>query len=703
MRRPPTPAPFMTTSPTALALPATRPARGEQPAPRRDIQVMRALAVALVVVYHLWPASLRGGYVGVDVFFVISGFLITSHLLRHPPRRPRDLAQFWARRVRRLLPAASLVLLVTVVAAAVLLPSGLLVRAAHEAVRATFYAENWSLAQQATDYLAADNTPTPVQHFWSLAVEEQFYVVWPLVIGLVAFVGLRLRRSRVAVAVGIGAVFAASLAYGVQLTTDDPARAYFVTRTRMWELALGGLVAVLVTRRSLPAPVRAVLAWCGLAAIVAAATQFSAGTPFPGVAALLPTLGAAAVIWADADDARGGPSGVLGRRPVVRLGDLSYAVYLWHWPLIILLPFALGAAMSWPMKLAILAASVLLAALTKVLVEDPVRSDRRLTGSVGRTFLVGGLCMALTAGAATAAGAWGSDRLDQERATFAAVQASSPECFGAEAARDSACDLVGDTLFTSPTVAATDTPDVYRDGCWNNAPFTSRHVCEYGSTTPTKRIALLGNSHAGHWLPALQDQLDRESWQLSTYLASVCYTVDVPIEIETAEASDGCSAWNAWAVDAVITEAPDLVIMSDRTFQPLVGVSEDDKVATARAAYARVVARFTDAGIPVLVLRDTPAAAENAPDCVARERSHYAQCSTPADVALEPDPLADVAAADTTGLVDVLDVNDLLCQDGTCRDVIGGVIVLFDWGHLTTTFARTLRPEVEAAVAARIG
>ncbi|MDM7831836.1 acyltransferase family protein [Cellulomonas edaphi] len=693
----------MTTSPTALAPAPTPLARGDRPAPRRDIQVLRALAVALVVVYHLWPQSLRGGYIGVDVFFVISGFLITSHLLKHPPARPRDLAHFWARRVRRLLPAASLVLLVTVVASAALLPSGLLMRAAHEAVRATFYVENWSLADQATDYLAADSSPTPVQHFWSLAVEEQFYLVWPVGIGVVALVGLWLRRSRAVVAVGVAAVLVTSLVYGIRLTGDDPARAYFVTGTRMWELALGGLVAALVVRRRQPAALRAVVAWGGLMAVLVAAFWFSAGTPFPGWAALLPTVGAAAVIWADADDAYAGPTSLLGGRPVVALGDISYSVYLWHWPLVVLLPFALGAVLTWPTRLAVLAASLLLAWVTKVLVEDRFRTDRRLTGSLPRTFLVGAVCMALTAGAATAAGAWGSDRLDRERATFAAVQATAPDCFGAEAARDRSCDLVGDRLFTSPTVAATDTPDVYRDLCWNNAPFTTRHVCEFGSSTPGKRIALLGNSHAGHWLPALQGQLDREGWQLSTYLASVCYTVDIPVEIHNDAANDGCVAWNTWAVDAVISSAPDLVIMSDRTFQPLVGVSDDDKVATAAQAYARVLSRFTDAGIAVLVLRDTPAAAESAPDCVARERSRYAQCAAPADVAIEPDPLADVAAQDTTGLVDVLDINHLICVDGMCRDVVGGVVVLFDWGHLTATFARTLRPEVEAAVAARIG
>jgi len=693
----------MTLTPTLAQSAVDRPAAPRTTPARRDIQVLRALAVALVVLYHLWPRALTGGYVGVDVFFVISGFLITSHLLRHPPRRPGDLAAFWGRRVRRLLPAASLVLLVTMAASVVLLPSGLMTSAAHEAVRATFYVENWSLAQQSTDYLAADATPTPVQHFWSLAVEEQFYLLWPVLIGVLALVGRRLGRDRLVAAVGVAAVVGASLLLGMHLTVRDPAPAYFLTRGRLWELALGGLVAVVGSRLVLPTRARVVVAWVGLAAVVVAAVRFTAGTPFPGTAALLPTLGAAAIIWADTDGARRGPSDVLGRRAVVGLGDVSYSLYLWHWPLVVLVPFVVGDVLTWPTKLAVLAASVLLALATQRLVEDPVRRSRRLASSLPRTFLVGALCMTLTATAATAAQALGQDRLADERATFAAVRASEPDCFGAQAARDDDCDLVGDELFTSPTVAATDMPDVYTDGCWNNEPYATRHTCTYGSTTPTRTIALLGNSHSGHWLPAMQDQLDRENWQLTTYLSSVCYTADVPIAFSTDEATDGCSAYNAWAVDAVIASAPDLVVMSDRTLQPLVGVSDAGHRAAAQASYARVLARFTAADIPVLVIRDVPAAGENAPDCVARERSRGERCTTSASAAIEPDPLADAAGVDRSGLVDVLDVNDLICRDGTCHDVVGGVLVYFDHGHLTATFARTLRPEVEKAVAARMG
>ncbi|WP_051681628.1 acyltransferase family protein [Cellulomonas sp. HZM] len=690
----------MTTIPAELA-PAVR-AVPRRSGARRDIQVLRAVAVAVVVAYHLWPHGLTGGYVGVDVFFVISGFLITSHLLRRPPTSPRELGAFWARRVRRLLPAATLVLAATTVASVLLLPSGLLMSAAHEALASTFYVENWSLARQATDYLAADGAATPVQHFWSLGVEEQFYLGWPVLVGVLVLLGSRVRRGRWVVGAGIASVVVVGLTYGVHVTTNDAPRAYFVTTTRVWELALGGLVAVVGTRLVPRGVWRSVVAWAGLVAVAFAVVRFSAATPFPGWAALVPTLGAAAVVWADADDERASPTVVLGGRAVVGLGDVSYSVYLWHWPLVVLVPFLIGDPLTWSTRLGVAGASVLLAVATKRWVEDRFRTDRRVTSSLPRTFAVGALCMALSAALATGAHAWGQRELDREEATSAAVRASAPDCFGAQAAREQRC-TTSRTLYLSPTVAAQDKPDVYADGCWNNTPFTSRRVCTYGSDAPSRRIALVGNSHAGHWLPAMQDQLDREGWQLSTYLVSECYTVDVPVDVTIPRAITGCAGWNSWVVDTVVGERPDLVVMSERTYRPLVGVDDEDKVATARAAYARVLERFTDAGIPVLVLRDTPAPSESAPDCVARERGGWASCTTPAEDAIEPDPLADAAHADRSGLVDVLDVNDLLCDATRCHDVVGGVIVYFDRGHLTSTFARTLRPEVEAAVAARIG
>ncbi|MEN0129088.1 MAG: acyltransferase family protein [Brevundimonas sp.] len=666
---------------------------------RRDIQVLRALAVAAVVVFHLWPAVLPGGYVGVDVFFVVSGFLITSHLLRTPPTSVRAMASFWARRIRRLLPAAATVLSLTAIASVVLLPSNLLHQAAREIVASTLLVENWELAHQATDYLAADAAPSPVQHFWSLGVEEQFYLMWPLLLAAAVLLARRTGRTRLVVGTTVAAVGLGSLLWSVHLTSADPARAYFVTTTRVWELALGALLGVVGARAVGWERARTVAGWVGFAAIAVACATFSGSTPFPGAAALLPTLGALAVVWSATDDTPNGLGHVLGRRPVVWLGDVSYGVYLWHWPLLILAPFALRALLDDWARAGIVVLTLVLAAATKRWLEDPVRRSALLRASLPRTFLLGGATAVVCIGLAVSANTISTQRV--EAAARAVVDAT---CLGGTAVLDPACgDPAGDRVLTDAGVSATDRSDLYADVCWNNAPFTGRRSCTYGSADPVRSVVLMGNSHAGQWQPALVGPVEDNNWSLTTYLTSECYPVDLPIDVTVPANSAHCTDWTDWAVDSAIAQHPDLVVLAARSFRPLLDVAPEDQQAEARKAYARTLARFTDAGIPVLVMRDTPAADEPAPQCVARERGDWRSCTQPQDEAVQPDPLADAASADDSGLVSVYDPTHIFCWDGVCHDVVGGAIVYFDHGHMTKTFAQTLRPEVEAAVSARIG
>ncbi|WP_407320326.1 acyltransferase family protein [Isoptericola halotolerans] len=694
--------------------------------PRTDIQGLRAVAVAAVLGFHLWPAWVTGGYVGVDVFFVVSGFLITSHLLRRPVRSGRDLLGFWARRVRRLIPAASLVLLATLVASAVWLPTTTLVQVGREVLASALYVENWALARTETDYLAADKLHSPVQHYWSLSIEEQFYLVWPLLLAAVAWLGLRSRRrhheerTTAVLAVALtGAVVVASLGWSVWMTRAEPAAAYFVSTTRFWELALGGLLAaVLALRASRPAPalvgagaapvpwLRAAAAWAGLAMIVVAVLTFDAATPFPGYTALLPTVGALLVILADADRLRGGPGAALRWRPVQWLGDTSYSVYLWHWPLVVIAPFALGRDLGAVGMLGILAATLLLAWFSQRHVEDRLRFHPLLTRRLGATFAMLGLCVVVVGGAAV--GVWVTASAAEREAlgdARAAVARAQP-CVGAEVVRDDGCEDPG--LLLGPTAAAQDKPVVYADDCWNDAPFTTRSTCTYGAEAsggteePSARIALLGNSHAGHWVPALEEAIATEGWQLDTYLQSVCYPVDVPISFPAEGVSEACRATNRWAVDSIVAGGYDLVIMSARTDQHLAGVPLEDQDAVAEDAYRETLAAFTDAGVPVLVLRDTPAMPEDVPDCLARHSGDPDACGAPPATALEPDPLAAAARADTSGDVSVTSVDHLMC-DQICHPVIGGLTAYFDHGHLTATFARTLAPEVTGAVRAAVG
>ncbi|MCZ2261527.1 acyltransferase [Isoptericola sp. QY 916] len=678
---------------------------------RTDVQGLRALAVSAVLVYHLLPGTVTGGYVGVDVFFVISGFLITSHLLRRPVRGVGDLLEFWARRVRRLIPAATVVLVATLAATLLWLPSTMHARVAREVAAAALYMENWALARSATDYLAAEELASPVQHYWSLSVEEQFYVLWPVLIGLTVWVAVRWRRrgagrpaslSAWLPTAVVGLVVVVSLAWSVHLTATNPSAAYFVTTTRLWELALGGLVAAAVTVRPWqpPAPVRAAAAWAGLAAVVAAVVLFDGTTPFPGVAAALPTVGTALVIAAAADGARGGPGGLLALRPVQWLGDVSYSVYLWHWPLIVVVPYALGRAMGGVELVAVVVASLVLAALTKRWVEDPLRRQPVLVRRRAATFGLLAVCVGVSAVWGVSAASASDQRVREAVASAPARVADAGACAGAGAARDPSCDVQG--LLTPPEAAAQDKPAVYADDCWNDPPFTTRNSCTYGSDGAPVRVALLGNSHAGHWAPALEAGEGAGDWQVDTYLQSSCYPVERLLEYDAAGDAQGCLDTTRWAVDSVVDGGYDLVVLSARTNQLLAGVPEPEQAGAAQDAYADTLSTFTDAGIPVLVLRDTPAMPDDVPDCLAAGPVSWDACGAPPSQALEPDPLAAAGRADDSGLVTVREVTDLMCDDEVCHPVVGGVVAYFDHGHLTATFARTLTPEVTDGVRAAL-
>ena len=400
----------------ALTLRPSSPAQRQKV--REEIQALRAVAVLLVLVYHFWPGVSRGGYIGVDVFFVISGFLITAHLVRdidrHGSVRP---FRFWARRARRLLPASLLVLVITAVAVLIVVPRSLWQQFLVEVGASALYVQNWLLAFNSVDYLAASNVPSPVQHFWTLSVEEQFYIGLPLVMLVVLLVTRRRssRARRIGIIIALSLVSLASLAYGAFLTTADPGPAYFATTARAWEFAAGGILAlVAVAPPAGRVALRAMVSWLGLALIAYAGFVYTGATPFPGVAAIVPTVGTIMVIWAGMSRVWWAPTRIFGLRPVQYLGDISYSLYLWHWPLLILAGYAFTSGLNLPIKIAIVAAAVVLSALTKSFVEDPVRQNRFLVTRAPRwTF---GLTAAAMAVVLFASGAgWANVQRDLDR------------------------------------------------------------------------------------------------------------------------------------------------------------------------------------------------------------------------------------------------------------------------------------------------
>jgi peptidoglycan/LPS O-acetylase OafA/YrhL len=677
---------------------------------RTDIQGLRAIAVSMVLLYHLWPGRLTGGFAGVDVFFVISGFLITSHLLAHPPSRGRNLLEFWSRRIRRLLPAALLVLALTLVGTWLWAPGTVWSNSAKDVRAAALYFVNWRFASQSVNYLAAENAPSPVEHFWSLSVEEQFYLMWPILILLVVALAKWRRWRLVPVTMaGLSLVVAASLAYSIYQTHAEPASAYFVTPTRIWELGIGGLVATALSRRALgrdrdseavPLPVwaRVVLTWLGLAAMVWTAFVYTASTPFPGYEALLPVLGTAAVIAAMPPRALGSPAGLMAWRPVQWLGDVSYSVYLWHWPMIVLVPYATGHSLSRLDKLAIIVATLVLAGLTKRYIEDRFRTAKWGRPLI-KPYLLGAAAMAVVVA--------GSAALIADLGSTTPVKPVLGGCVGAAAlAPGSHCANPTDAgpLLESPTQAGQDRSDAYGypghpATCFANQPDFPLTVCHFGDPNAKVKVALVGNSHAGEWLPALQQIIKDQGWSLTTYLASRCANADILQKFDTSAHSQACLNWTRQSTDAIASGGYNLVVMTNRIS---VTASGTTTIAASQQPYAQgyasVLRKFTASGAKVVGIRDTPAPGNPPiPDCLGVHSSDYSACDFSRAAHLPAEPLTTAIAGLNDPNITEADLTEYVCPkaDANCPAVVGRLPVYFDNSHLSGAFSATLAPYLE--------
>lgn len=685
---------------------ATEPASGSAVPTdrfRADIQGLRALAVVLVLLYHLWPNRLTGGFAGVDVFFVISGFLITSHLAGRMPTTAGDLGQFWARRIRRLLPAALLVLLATLIASRLFGPETQWDNTARETMAATLYVENWRLAQTAVDYLAADNAPSPVQHYWSLSVEEQFYIVWPVLILVLAFVAHRLgRRPLQSVLVGLVVVVALSFGYSVYATWAEPARAYFVTPTRIWELGIGALLAVgcavLAQRRDRPLGIpegraRVILAWLGFTAIAVTAFTFTGETPFPSWRALLPVLGTAAVIAAASAPAGLSPTRLLQWRPVQWMGGISYSVYLWHWPLVALVPAVSGGHLGRLDKAVILVVTLVLAHLTKKYVEDAFRFGRLAPG-VRRTYGLAAAAMALLLLLGGLQIAEVQHRQAQAEQELDQALSGQDACFGAAAmnpGRDCAPVPFAD-IVPAPAQAGEDKSDAYSDNCWVYPPFAATKSCTFGDKNGDVSIALLGNSHAGHWLPTLQEIAKERRWKITTFLASECTPTTMPVEWDAPDHQAGCLDWSERVQQQIIADDFDLVVTSNRNGHSAEGMGPGQSQQKWQQGYREYLEVFDREKIHVSVIHDNPYPGRDIPDCIAQNEQDLDACAGTPEEWRPQDPMVAAAKEIDSSEIRTVDLTKRFCTREKCPAVIGGVLVYFDGSHVSKTYAKTLAP-----------
>lgn len=659
------------------------------------VQGLRAIAVLFVVLYHFWPGRLTGGYIGVDIFFVISGFLITAHLMRELTATGTvRLGQFWARRARRLLPASLLVLLFCAVAvmSPYLMPTSALPNEVREILASTFYVENWYLALNSADYLNHAGSPTTVQHYWSLSLEEQFYVMWPLIMLLAAWIGVKWFRGerRRTVIAALGVVTVVSFVFCVIFTITNPAPAYFVTFGRMWQFGIGALVALVPLLRVRNAIGSFVLGWAGILTLLYAAFTFDGQTPFPGYMAALPTLGAAAVIAASNTERWWYPTRLLAIRPAQFVGDISYSLYLWHWPLIVIAPSVPFWGLTIYHRVALLALCFVLAWLTKRFVEDPARGWKVLTSRPARVTLWSSLA-AMVVVALVAGTAWlvNAPLYNQGTRDIASLQENPPECFGAASVLDPSCadaDFDGEIL-PAPGFAGIDRPE--HPQCFVQLTDSRPVSCTFGSDDPgAPRVALIGDSHAYQLLSTFQRMADENGWQLVTWFKGACPWNTTPLSTPGAFGA-ACTEWRARVQNAIDDADLDAVFTAAIATTPYSSAGYDSAYAAAVAGYREAWSTVLDRGIPVITVVDNPVW-ETDPNKCLRTRDVTECDAVRADVLVAEDPLKDAASG--LDAATLLDFTDVYCGAELCAPVVGGANIYRDQDHLTVTFADTLAP-----------
>ena len=588
-----------------------------------EIQGLRALAATLVLIFH--AKFISGGFIGVDIFYVISGFLITGLLLKELNATGRiSLKAFYLRRSKRLLPASFLVLLVTALVAWLVLPPISRGSIGRDLVAATLYISNYLFAWWENDYQNLNATPSPFIHYWSLAVEEQFYIFWPLFIIALA----RLKSARKFL-VGFSLVTVTTFVLGVWLTIVAPIWAFYSLPTRAWELGVGALIALLPALRRQSR----LLAMLGVIALVASALWFDERTAFPGVNALLPVLGTAALL--SSIGAWPKPLKLLATNRIsIWLGKISYPLYLWHWPVLVL-PIALFARdlVLWE-RIAALIVTVVLADLTTRYVEEPMRvknfAPRRIVLST-----VVAMAFALLIGFGIAKTTTSSILVDGKQVTLASIESR---------------------------------PTPYDNGCHLNYYQSVSPLCEFGQIDSEKTVVLYGDSHAVQWFPALEKLAREKGFKLITLTKSACPSIDVVRESVGAFKMSNCADWRENSIKRIAKAKPDLIILSSFEHFAPPGDPRSIKKWWDEGS-ERTYQKLQSLTSKTVYLLDTPLPNRDIPSCLAATSAD--KCSAGSRIGIPQ-----------TANFEIIDPSKWLCER-ECPAIVRGNVAYRDASHIS--------------------
>ncbi|MFJ6655019.1 acyltransferase family protein [Streptomyces sp. NPDC091377] len=646
---------------------------------RPDIQGLRAIAIMMVVAMHCGILDIHGG---VDVSFVLSGFLIGGQLFAEIDKTGRvSLSKFWARRFRRLAPGMAITLIATAVLSWIYVSPFRFRDYMSDGLAASVSLINWRLAENGTDYFANDGSQSPYQHFWSLGIEEQFYVVAPLVLVAMVWLSRLIFRNRALVVVFLMAVIAGSFYLGYSQTETNQPMAYFSTPSRIWEIAFGVLLALAAPLLSRMNPgFAAVLSWLGLATILVTGMMITAETPLPGYAVAGPLLGAAAVIAGGCANPTFGAEKILDNPVFNFIGNVSYGWFLWHWPLLILWPSIIEREFTYQDRLRVAVLSLLVAVATHYLIEKKFRESVRIAISPWRGVATGGALMASTV--AAMALALHIVPLNLSVGTSTAAAASGFD--GTESVKTAVAERTNPKLSQKSLLSAPD--DRGDHGCIDDLlikSYDQRDDCVIGDKTADRTMVVLGDSHAFQWGNTFHKLGKELNVKVVTVIKSGCPALEYTVTREDlGREYTECGLWRTSALAAIEKIEPDVVVVTNRA----------QETATREGART-TFDTLKDTGAELVYLTDTPYPDFNVPDCLAKNSKGLSACSPRSERVIDRTETRAMerGVAEEHGAT-VIDTIPAFCADGYCPAVIGGKVVYWDYSHMSGTYAESLAP-----------
>lgn len=657
---------------------------------RPDIEGVRAISSVTVMLYHAGISWMAGGFTGVDVFYVLSGFLVTLGLLREAESKGKiDFFDFMGRRFRRLLPVSALVIIVTVLATYYWMGPTFGNTTAKDAMWTSGFMANWRFINVGTDYLGAQSAASPLQHYWTLAVEGQFYIAWPLIMLLLALIAKKFTNISVRALTGfvLIAMFVASYWWSITTTESEATTAYFSTFTRTFEIAAGCLLAVFLPQiLNIPRAIGTWLMIGGVALIIACCFIIKADTPFPGWIAILPVAGASAVITGGSVAANSWIDKILAIKPLQLLGKYSYGMYLWHWPMLQIGPSVIGRPFELWEKLVVLVLATVLAAITYHLIENPMRNLSILKKNPPQwSWAFGALLIALP----IALGAQ-QIRANEEAPPISISEAAQSEYPNeAEVLAEVQASVDIDEW---PEQAPRIENPAYSGECDVSRAATSSSACVHGDPNGSRTAVIYGDSHAAMWIPSF-DLIGKSSdWKIIQLNKPGCVAPDFPTysNVLGREYTE-CSEYRDWAIAKIAEINPDLVIVTSAYDGSLRSTGTEGTADGVPAAWEDGLGLTLDAIVPnagrVIVLGDQAYPTEAGINCLEANPSDVRKCGDSVDDAVHVEHNAMEANVAKEHGAEYVDITKWMCTDDFCPAVIGGITVHRDRMHINETFA----------------